>query len=337
MLLKNEVALLKIGQTMSTVVSSISFEAISNNSELMKHFVGLTAPQFEALHNFLESVCPLDSLVYWNSNKGQRTENGSGKSGKESKFSTREKLFICLLRLKRGFTVKTMAVLLSSDDRTVKETTIRKFFTTYIQVMYKIFRDMETIMFPTRDQMRGSLPKVFKTLKNIRCIVDCTEFRVEMSRDFAQQGNTYSSYKHTNTFKCLIGVTPHGGACFVSDLFEGDIDDVKIFEDSGIMKHIRPNDLILADRGFTVQHLLNPLQATVKIPSFLKGREHLTVVEELSMRKIAKARIHVEHFNQRLKQFALVGRKIPLSLSPLATQMAVVACGLVNFQSNLCT
>ena len=108
MLLKNEVALLKIGQTMSTVVSSISFEAISNNSELMKHFVGLTAPQFEALHNFLDSVCPLDSLVYWNSNKGQRTENGSGKSGKESKFSTREKLFVCLLRLKRGFTVKVM-------------------------------------------------------------------------------------------------------------------------------------------------------------------------------------------------------------------------------------
>ena len=116
--------------------------------------------------------------------------------------------------------MKTMAVLLSSDDRTVKETTIRKFFTTYLQVMYKIFRDMETVMFPTRDQMRGSLPKVFKTMKNIRCIVDCTEFRVEMSRDFAQQGNTFSSYKHTNTFKCLIGAIPHGGACFVSDLFE---------------------------------------------------------------------------------------------------------------------
>ena len=44
MLLKNEVALLKIGQTMSTVVSSISFEAISNNSELMKHFVDFDSP-----------------------------------------------------------------------------------------------------------------------------------------------------------------------------------------------------------------------------------------------------------------------------------------------------
>ena len=187
-------------------------------------------------------------------------------------------------------------------------------------------------MFPTRDQMQGSLPKVLKTMKNIRCIVDCTEFRVEMPRDYAQQGNTYSSYKHSNTFKCLIAVTPNGGACFVSDLFEDDIDDMKIFQESGIMKHIRPNDLILTDCGFTVQHLLNHLQAEIKIPSFLKGRESLSIAEELETRKIAKARIHVERFNQRL-----VGRKIPLSLSPLATQMVVVACGLVNFQSNLCT
>ena len=230
-----------------------------------------------------------------------------------------------------------MAILLSSEDRPVKESTIRKFFTTYIQLMYKVFRDMETVMFLTRDQMQGSLPKVFKTMKNIQCIVDCTEFRVEMPRDYAQQGNTYSSYKHFNTYKYLIAVTPNGGACFVSDLFKGDIDDMKIFQESGIRKHIGPNDLILADCGFTVQHLLNHLQAEIKIPSFLKGRESLSKAEELETRKIAKARIHVERFNQCLKQFALVGRKIPFSLSPLATQMIVVACGLVNFQSNLCT
>ena len=87
-------------------------------------------------------------------------------------------------------------------------------------------------------------------MENIRCIVDCTEFRVELSRDYAQQGNTYSSYKHTNTFKCLTAVVPNGGACFVSDLFEGEMDDIKIFQQSGILQHIRPNDLLLADRGF---------------------------------------------------------------------------------------
>ena len=78
-------------------------------------------------------------------------------------------------------------------------------------------------------------------------------------------------------------------------------------QESGILAHIRPNDLILGDRGFTVQELLNPLQAKVKIPAFLKGRDNLTVVEELETRKIAKAGIHMERFNQHLKQFALVG------------------------------
>ena len=54
------------------------------------------------------------------------------------------------------------------------------------------------------------------------------------------------------------------------------------------------------------------------------------------MHKIAEARIHVERFNERVKQFRIVGKKIPLSLAPLATHMVVVACGLVNFQGSLC-
>ena len=226
--------------------------------------------------------------------------------------------------------------LLSCPDKTIKETSIRTIFTTYIQLMYKIIREMNHVIFPAKEQLRRFLPKIFKTIKNIRCSVDCTEFRIETSRNFAQQGNTYSSNKHTNTYKCMIACTPNGGACFVSDLFEGDISDVQIFEESGILKHLEPHDLILADRGFTVEHLVNPLQAKIRIPAFLKGRKSFTAHEELESRKIAKARIHIERFNQRLKQFKLVGRKIPLSLSPLATQLVVVACALVNFQEVLC-
>lgn len=131
-------------------------------------------------------------------------------------------------------------------------------------------------------------------------------------------------------------MTPNGGACFVSDLFKGDIDDVEIFKESGLVKHLKPFDLVLADRGFTVGELLNPPQVELKIPSFLKGRKSLSAAEELSTHRIAKARIHVERFNERQKQFKLIGRKIPLSLALLATRMVVVAAFLVNFQSVLC-
>ena len=194
---------------------------------------------------------------------------------------------------------------------------------------------MEDVMFPMRETLRRFLPRAFKAMKNVRRTVDCTEFRIQTSRNFAQQGNTYSQYKHSNTFKCLIAVTPNGGACFVSDLLEGDINDVQILEESGILKHINPYDIILADRGFTVQDLLNPLQANPMIPALLKGRKNLSAAEELSTRKIAKARIQTERFNQCLKSFRLLGQTIPLTLAAIATQMVVVACGLVNFQQIL--
>lgn len=180
-------------------------------------------------------------------------------------------------------------------------------------------------MFPSKEFLQKFLPRVFKTMRNVRCSTYCTEFRMETSRNFAQQGNTYASYKHANSFKCLTAVTPNGGCCFV-----------QIFKESGITKHIEPNDILVVDRVFTVQDLVNPLQAHIKIPAFLKGRNSLSVAEELSTRKIAKAGLHVEWFNQRLEQFRLIGRTIPLSISPLATQMVVVACALVNLQEVLC-
>lgn len=218
---------------------------------------------------------------YWNSKKSSTNAAKKGRNGPDSTITDREKLYITLLRLRRGYTLETMAVMLSTPQRKIEKSMIGKIFTTFIQLIYKIVRDMDVVMFPQRAVVRRNLPKVFKTMKKIRCVIDCTEFAVEMSRNFARQGNTYSSYKHTNTFKSLIAVTPNGAACFVSELYEGDIDDIEIFRDSGIIKHLTPDDIILADRGFKVQELLYPVRAYVNIPAFLKGRKSLTAAEEL--------------------------------------------------------
>ena len=255
MILKNEVSTSKLPPP--KIVSTLSYENIVWDTVLMKHFIGLTPLQFEVLHNFLDAVCPLESIHYWTGKDCPTKDNA--RTGPKSDFPSREKLFICLLRLKRGFTVKTLSALLSTADRKIERSHVRKIFTTFIQLMYVTFQDMQNFMFPQRAQLSKFLPKVFKTMRKIRCVVDCTEFRVECSRNFARR-DTFSSYKHTNTFKYLIAVTPSGGACFISDLLQGDIDDVRIFEESGIMKHLKPYDLVLADRGFTVRELLNPLQ-----------------------------------------------------------------------------
>ena len=136
--------------------------------------------------------------------------------------------------------------------------------------------------------------------------------------------------------KCLIAITPSGGTCFISDLFEGSADDVKIFAESGILEHINPGDSVMVDKGFNVQELLLTKQATIFIPPFLGNREKFTKEEVLLLKRIAKSRIHEERFNERLKKFRLLDQNIPLNLAPVASQMVYVACCLVNFQDNLC-
>ena len=156
-------------------MSTLSYENIVQDVALMKHFTGLKPSHFEVLHDFLDNVCRLETINYWKSKDCPATENA--RTGPKADFSSREKLFICLLRLKRGFTLETIAALLSTPNRKINLYRIGKIFTTYNQLTYVIFRDMQNLMFPERAQFSSwFLAKVFKTMKNICCIVDCTEF-----------------------------------------------------------------------------------------------------------------------------------------------------------------
>ena len=49
--------------------------------------------------------------------------------------------------------------------------------------------------------------------------------------------------------KCLIAVNPNGAACFISDLYEGSIDDVTLFSQCGILNYINTGDSLLVDKG----------------------------------------------------------------------------------------
>ena len=182
---------------------------------------------------------------------------------KSSKLSVKEQLFVTLLRLRRGFNIFTLAHWFN-----VSKFFIRSIFTTWIMFIFYHFKELQ--IFPERQVYERNLPKVFRSFKNIRAIIDCTEFRCEVPENYAQQGNTYSSYKSHCTMKCLIAINPNGAASFISDLYEGIITDVALFQKCGIMELINFQDSFLVDKGFTIQDLLLQKQATIFIPPFLK-------------------------------------------------------------------
>ena len=62
---------------------------------------------------------------------------------------------------------------------------------------------------------------------------------------------TWSNYKHHNTVKFLIGITPQGVISFISKA-GGRVSDKHVTENSGVLRKLPAGDIVLANRGFDI-------------------------------------------------------------------------------------
>lgn len=68
------------------------------------------------------------------------------------------------------------------------------------------------VWWPTKDQIQISLPMCFQNsqYRNCTSIIDCFEIFIERPKNLKARAQTYSQYKHHNTAKFLISITPQG-------------------------------------------------------------------------------------------------------------------------------
>ena len=73
----------------------------------------------------------------------------------------------------------------------------------------------------------------------------------------------------------------------------------------------------------------------MNIHPFLGNRNRFTDVEEAKTKAIAKCRIHEERAIEKMKKIRIIKHTVPLSLTPMVSQMTFVIGMLVNFQQPL--
>lgn len=61
-----------------------------------------------------------------------------------------------------------------------------------------------------------------------------------------------ANYKHHNTLKVLINVTPQGVISFISKAYSGRASGKYLIGKSGLLRKLLPGDIILADRSLDV-------------------------------------------------------------------------------------
>ncbi|XP_014669650.1 PREDICTED: uncharacterized protein LOC106810726 isoform X2 [Priapulus caudatus] len=293
--------------------------SFKNNDEKTKFYTGLT--NFLVLQQIM-SMC-----------------GGFIHSGTVNSLTKFQELLLVLIRLRLNVPFQDLGYRFG-----VSRSTACRIFDKWIDVLSVRLEFL--IVWPDRELLRKTMPNVFKQNfgERVSVIIDCFEVFINRPSGLMPRAITWSNYKHHNTVKFLIGITPQGVISFISKAWGGRVSDKHLTENCGMLQKLTPGDIVLADRGFDIADSVGLYRASLKIPAFTRGKKQLSAIEVEETRKIANVRIHVERviglvrrkyvILQSILTIDTITAKAGESVSPI-DKIAKVCCALCNFLTSI--
>ena len=144
-------------------------------------------------------------------------------------LTTFQELAVTLSRLRLNLNVNDLAYRLD-----VSASTVTRAFHKWLEILFRRFQ--KTIKWPEREQLIETTPMCFWELfgTHVATVIDCFEVFINRPSDVKARAQIWSSYKHHNTAKFLIGICPQGVISYISRAWGGRASDTFITEHCGI-------------------------------------------------------------------------------------------------------
>ncbi|XP_046736570.1 uncharacterized protein LOC124405587 [Diprion similis] len=245
----------------------------------------------------------------------------------DSKSTVQEQILMTYIKLKQNASYALLAIF----SRMYSAQSCKRIFLRMLDVLSRVLR--VAIPFPSKTEISRNIPTCFEGFEDVRVVLDCTEIFLQKPKNLCCQILTYSFYKGTYTVKFMTGVTPAGMISFISKPYGGRSSDKAIFVESNLLEKLQANDAVMVDKGFLIDDICKKNDLKLIRPPFLKKQKQFSSVDACLTAKIAKARVHIERANQRLKTFKILGDKLPSKLASKIEQIFTIICGTVNIGS----
>lgn len=311
-------------------------ERILCSDEATNFYTGFpSAEVFMTVYKFFDEGQDGANIKYWTSSDptagsgNQETYSENKGTGRPRVLKPVDEFLLVMCRLRQGFPVNHLGHLFN-----ISQSTASRIIISWINYMFLTVGSIN--IWPSRRIIDKTMPEAFKAqYSSTRIIIDCTEVRCEMPSSLHLNGELFSSYKNHTTLKGLVGISPGGAVTFLSQLYTGCISDREIVIRSGMLNlPFDQSDTVMADKGFTIEDLL-PLGVTLNLPPFLGSSDQMPESDVLRTQQIASLRIHIERAINKIKNFHIWDRVIPLNLMGIVNQMWAVCGFLCNAQENI--
>jgi hypothetical protein len=313
---------------------SLTAEDLKGDDQKTRFYTGfVNFGTFMLIFNNLLQVA--SKLNYWTGkdslkDKPYLEDENRQKPGPKRKMRLIDEYLMVFMRLRLGLLEQDLA-----ERFSVSISTVSRVLITWYNVLAVHLKDL--IVWPSKEMIAASMPQCFNKFPNTRIILDCTEFFIETPSSLVNQSITYSSYKSHNTFKLLVGISPKGAVTFLSQLWGGNASDKQIVKESGLLNLLEPGDSVMADKGFTIEDLLDPLGVTLNMPPMRDSNRQLSRKEVEQTRRIAAVRIHVERKMEQIKNFRILHGIIPATEWHNADNIVLICAALTNLEPPLVT
>lgn len=239
-------------------------------------------------------------------------------------MTIKERIIMIFLKLKQGLSFAILAILFQNPT----SETCRLTYTSMIPLLAQIFKPL--IYWPSKQEVMKNIPYCFEKFPNTRIILDCTEISLQKPQCLTCRIRCYSNYKSTFTLKFMIGISPGGLITYISKPYGGRASDKVIFEQSNLIEMMEHSDAIMIDKGFLIDNCCARNNIQIIRPPFLKSKKQFSKTEAILTKDIAKARVHIERMNQRLKTFNILQHKFPWAHNYLANDILIIIGGICN-------
>lgn len=224
----------------------------------------------------------------------------------------------------------------------IEVATASRYFHRCVFILSKKFSGSKLIFWPDDPYLIVNTPSYFHSqLKDlVTVVIDCFEIFIERSSVLRALAQAWSTYKHHETIKFLIGISMSGAIIFISRGFGGRSSDKEITLKSGILNKLKENNLVLADKGFLIEKEVIEKKAFLHMPCFVKNITQLEPEDVEHTRETANLRIHVERLISTLRRkfnicsdiarMSAISKQNDYFDNDLYDQIVYICCCLVN-------